>query len=274
VITSITGSWLAFALAPRDVATGYVAVKLINSYLNQESPLSNSIYVSEAKVATAAIEIQTLTVKNRKVTQALFKQIQVETLVNDDLTLNGVPWGWVNYLCDYAGDINVVWQKDNELRRCVIKEKLHINKHSDAYLTKLDDYDEAVRDFLNKMLNTTGREWRRGTGHRSSQNCPFADHEIYNSDTRLGLKNDWLNDKEHEVNLMARDLKETGSATEEDYDKLFSRYRVNLVEYLIKHFKDQKFQAKQDYFEGQRTEARYADLYSNLKSLPQLFIAM
>lgn len=76
--------------------------------------------VQNAEIRTASVEIKTLTVSGKQVTQAVFKQLPERRLVADDGTLNGVPWGRVNYhpdKCDEAPHLHVVWEVGKELLR-------------------------------------------------------------------------------------------------------------------------------------------------------------
>lgn len=81
--------------------------------------------VQNAEVKTATVEVKTLTISGKQVTLAVFRQLRESTLLkfhNDDtMTLNGVPWGWVNYHPDKCAvdypHRHVVWQKGLELRR-------------------------------------------------------------------------------------------------------------------------------------------------------------
>lgn len=80
-----------------------------------------------ATITTAAIQIQTLTIGKKQVTLAVFRQLREEPLVAEDGTLNGVPWGIVNYHPDKCGDDysdhwHIVWQRGSELRRSYIAE--------------------------------------------------------------------------------------------------------------------------------------------------------
>jgi hypothetical protein len=75
-----------------------------------------------AQVMTATVEIQTLTVSNKQVTLALFRQLPDKPLVKGDGELNGQPWGWVNYHpdrhgCEVGGHLHVVWQDGEQLCR-------------------------------------------------------------------------------------------------------------------------------------------------------------
>lgn len=83
--------------------------------------MSPQLTVHNAQISTATVEIKTLTITGKQVTLAVFRQLVEEPLIADDGTLNGVPWGRVNYHPDKCADAaehwHVVWQKGAELRR-------------------------------------------------------------------------------------------------------------------------------------------------------------
>ncbi|GGN39627.1 hypothetical protein GCM10010109_67770 [Actinoplanes campanulatus] len=80
-----------------------------------------TLTVHNAEIRTATVEVKTLTISGRQVTQAVFKQLPDRQLVNDDGRLNGQPWGRVNYHPDKCADdekhLHVVWQRGKELLR-------------------------------------------------------------------------------------------------------------------------------------------------------------
>jgi hypothetical protein len=94
--------------------------------------------VQNATVTTATIEVKTLTIGARQVTQGIFKQLIEEPLIAEDGTLNGVPWGHVNYCSDDCGSYHYrdsrpgvqrdwdrghrhfIWQRGTTLYRCVV----------------------------------------------------------------------------------------------------------------------------------------------------------
>src|SRR5438132_1220616 len=82
--------------------------------------------VHNAEVKTAAVEIRTLTISGKQVTLAVFRQLQEQPLVAENGTLNGLPWGTVNYHPDRCGDsgehLHVVWQQGGELRRSLVRK--------------------------------------------------------------------------------------------------------------------------------------------------------
>lgn len=96
--------------------------------------MNKIITTDEAKIRTASVEIKTLTINGRKVTQSLFRQMPVEDIIcRDSCTLKGVPWGWINYLTERPGDINLVWQSGNELRRCLLNMRDYCVSQQDLY---------------------------------------------------------------------------------------------------------------------------------------------
>ncbi|AZQ32633.1 hypothetical protein EJ357_03560 [Streptomyces cyaneochromogenes] len=79
-----------------------------------------------AVITTATIEVKTLTLGGKQVTQSVFRQLREEPLINHDGTLNGTPWGFVNYHPDKCADgephRHVVWQRDGELLRATVSQ--------------------------------------------------------------------------------------------------------------------------------------------------------
>ncbi|MDQ4146346.1 MAG: hypothetical protein M3120_01385 [Pseudomonadota bacterium] len=93
--------------------------------------MTRQVHVSEATITTAEVTIKALTIGKRQVTQAVFKQLQDEPLINEDICqFCGVPWGIVNYrpagecpstririLKNEVQHLHVVWQLGTQLRR-------------------------------------------------------------------------------------------------------------------------------------------------------------
>ncbi|BAL87326.1 hypothetical protein AMIS_21060 [Actinoplanes missouriensis 431] len=80
--------------------------------------------VHNAEIHTATVELSTLTIDGRQVTQAVFKQLPSRDLISDSGHLNGTPWGWVNYHPDKCGTdqqhLHVVWQAGKVLYRALV----------------------------------------------------------------------------------------------------------------------------------------------------------
>ncbi|MDV9170941.1 hypothetical protein R6V09_12445 [Streptomyces sp. W16] len=89
--------------------------------------MSKQLTTQNASITTVAVEVQALTISGKQVTLSVFRQLQEEKLVAHDGTLNGVPWGYVNYHPDKCSETaahwHVVWQSGADLRRSrVIRE--------------------------------------------------------------------------------------------------------------------------------------------------------
>ncbi|MBC2904001.1 hypothetical protein [Streptomyces cupreus] len=86
--------------------------------------MPKQLTTQNATITTAAVEMKTLTVSGKQVTLAVFRQLIKEPLVADDGTLNGSPWGTVNYHPDKCeaetAHWHIVWQKGTELRRAYV----------------------------------------------------------------------------------------------------------------------------------------------------------
>jgi hypothetical protein len=88
--------------------------------------MTSVILAREATVKTAAVEVKALTISGKQVTLAVFRQLEERELVNEyDASLNGMPWGWVNYHPDKCADdmrhIHVVWQQEDRLYRARVE---------------------------------------------------------------------------------------------------------------------------------------------------------
>lgn len=82
--------------------------------------------VHNASVTTMSVEVKTLTIGARQVTQGIFRQLIEEPLIAKEGVLNGTPWGHVTWHPDKCdGDRehwHIVWQKGDELRRAKVTE--------------------------------------------------------------------------------------------------------------------------------------------------------
>jgi len=96
---------------------------------------SNALFNSKKAVLnTASISVNTLKLDGKQVTMGVFRQLQRERIIKywdgNKFSLNGTPWGRVNYFWDKCGygrseHIHIVWQLGNELRRdCIDKYDL------------------------------------------------------------------------------------------------------------------------------------------------------
>lgn len=95
-----------------------------------------------ATITTATIEVCALTLGRKQVTQSVFRQLIVEDVLHElDATIEGNPWGFVNYhpdkCCDDSEHLHVVWQKGDELRRTTVQAPYagrHAHLAADLYV--------------------------------------------------------------------------------------------------------------------------------------------
>ncbi|TMR95586.1 hypothetical protein [Nonomuraea basaltis] len=93
--------------------------------------MSKILNTQNAEITTVTVEVKTITISRKQVTLSVFRQLREEPILSKDLTLNGVPWGYVNYHPAKCGDegehLHVVWQKGNDLLRSRINAPANAN---------------------------------------------------------------------------------------------------------------------------------------------------
>lgn len=88
---------------------------------------------SQPHIETLQVSVQVVRIGQKQMTQAVFRQLKKENLVNlETFALRGIPWGRVHYFWEDCGfstlerryqrwecrHYHVVWQLGQELRRC------------------------------------------------------------------------------------------------------------------------------------------------------------
>lgn len=98
--------------------------------------MPKQLTTQNASITTVAVEVKALTISGKQVTLSVFRQLPEEPLLADDCTLNGLPWGVVNYHPDKCADAadhrHVVWQRDDQLLRSAIYTPAHSKHHTAA----------------------------------------------------------------------------------------------------------------------------------------------
>lgn len=83
--------------------------------------MSKILTTQNAQITTVIVAVETITISGKQVTLSVFRQLREKPILADDFTLNGTPWGVVNYHPDKCGDqeqhIHVVWQSGSDLYR-------------------------------------------------------------------------------------------------------------------------------------------------------------
>jgi hypothetical protein len=128
--------------------------------------MPKQLTVHNATVTTAAVEVRTLTLSGKQVTLAVFRQLREEPIIARDGTLNGVPWGYVNYhpdKCEGDSHLHVVWQRGDELlRSSVVKTSGFESKGT------VDHVQVPIE--ASQYLASQVREWI----HDRTDDCPVA----------------------------------------------------------------------------------------------------
>lgn len=102
--------------------------------------MTKILTTQNAQITTAAVEVKTLTISGKQVTLSVFRQLREERLMNPDASLNGAPWGYVNYHPDKCGTekthLHVVWQNGADLYRSRVDKP---DWHSEHYHSEWSD---------------------------------------------------------------------------------------------------------------------------------------
>jgi hypothetical protein len=127
--------------------------------------MPKQLTVHNATITTASVQVKTLTISGKQVTLAVFRQLREEQLVADDGTLNGVPWGYVNYHPDKCESgnphLHVVWQNGDDLLRARVDTK-------PGFEWKGSDGHAHVPVEASQYLASQVREWMHGR----TDDCP------------------------------------------------------------------------------------------------------
>ncbi|MEV4043150.1 hypothetical protein [Streptomyces sp. NPDC049744] len=143
--------------------------------------MTRQLTTQNATITTAAVEVKTLTISGKQVTLAVFRQLKEEALIADDGTLNGDPWGVVNYHPDKCGGDqrehwHVVWQNGNDLRRARVDHIPHFDP--DGVLRKIPAPFETREAGL--LLDSSVLQWIKA--QRDKCPLPKAEHDYRYND--------------------------------------------------------------------------------------------
>lgn len=86
--------------------------------------MTNQPTTENTAIETATVQIRTLNVGAKQMTQGIFRQLLTGRAIGTDGRIHGTPWGTVNYHPDRCEDakehLHVVWQSGEELRRAYV----------------------------------------------------------------------------------------------------------------------------------------------------------
>lgn len=125
------------------------------------SHMPQQLTTLNATITTAAVEVKTLTISGKQVTLAVFRQLREEPLIAEDGTLNGVPWGIVNYHPDKCGDDHphwhIVWQRGHNLLRSRIDQDPYATGGAEAVF-RCPEADQWLTAYTHEWLSSLPRE--------------------------------------------------------------------------------------------------------------------
>lgn len=141
--------------------------------------MPKQLTTQNASITTVAVEVKALTISGKQVTLSVFRQLQEEPVISSDGTLNGVPWGYVNYHPDKCADdyphLHVVWQQGEDLRRSRVSLKPDFDPGTTRRSPLAFESKEASRVLTSSVL-----EWLDG----QRPDCPLhkEQHSGYNEE--------------------------------------------------------------------------------------------
>jgi hypothetical protein len=84
----------------------------------------SALPLDEAAVQERQVSIKVLTLGTKQVTQALYRQLVEDDLIDESTgTLNGTVWGWVNLHIDCHVEIlhlHAIWEENGQLKRSTV----------------------------------------------------------------------------------------------------------------------------------------------------------
>lgn len=243
---------------------------------------TRQLTVHNASVTTMTVEVKTLTIGTRQVTQGIFRQLIEEPLIAEDGTLNGVPWGHVTWHPNGCADLDrhwhIVWQAGAGLRRARVDKELHFG------------------EFTCREVNEYLGMWTAAAAHGYIAEAPFSLTDApHGSTVNFHAKRAWRS-RDHDLPvcgigwqaldvakahlnvLWATDRQPEGSY----HDKAAAALETALAEFdkendlTPDNWKARLDEATSEYHAAVRAEAerrqRHRDVRATLAQLPQLFI--
>jgi hypothetical protein len=232
------------------------------------------INIHDAKIKTMSVGIKAMTVNDRQVTLAVFRQLLDVDLISDDGTLNGIPWGVINYHPDKCAEgiphFHVVWQSGEELRRAtIIDPPCFDNYTSDA----ADDY----------LTFRTVRSVFFGNDPPSVSS--YNGLWIFNLKDHKEIKISAFESKEAKEarNLLSKVYGPYPKSFEEDIKirRFFPDQEIDALNELFKRLNFQRARLnksvtilQQEVSTEAKRRAKWRETIQGLRQLPQLFIAV
>ena len=165
----------------------FAAFHVKGDWYRMEGPLLKFITTAIGTIPGMAnsevryVAVRVMTLSSKQVTQTFFRQIveeefidwslvhsayageEIPQQIDVDAFANGTPWGRVRFDCKRPDDFQLVWQKDQELRRCLLTshltEEWFLDKFGDHYINleiRLKK-DRAFKKYFDFCLALNGK---------------------------------------------------------------------------------------------------------------------
>jgi hypothetical protein len=183
--------------------------------------MAKKILAKEAIVRPAKVELQIISISGKQMTLAVFRQLEVENVINSELQIQGKLWGRVNYcwsICDRSpSHIHVIWQKDDELRQCVIPKEWWYSCYKDRCENEFEI--QAGKEFTNKLVGLKEAfQFYKDQANRGETWEQFRYHCWYPNAKEISITKD-------QFNKISSLLKETDEKVKKQKEEIENRYR-------------------------------------------------
>lgn len=134
--------------------------------MNTDPQKQTIVPAESATKQERSVTVQVLTIGKRQVTQALYRQLVDENVIDQDTgNLKGEVWGWVNM---HVGECNekkphlhVIWERDGSLRRACSYESWWESKHYSKLRSELVYLAEAYIAYI-ALSGKSFPNWKPG----------------------------------------------------------------------------------------------------------------
>jgi len=232
----------------------------------------NTLPIDEVSVQERSVTIRVLTVGTKQVTQALYKQLVDDSVLDNMGNIKGNIWGWVNFHSEYCGSsgshLHTIWDDGGVLKRCCLYERYG---------------PFSVHEKLSNQLNYAGLCYLYLAFNEGKLEIPEDD-----SISAGPIRKFAITIGRHHLNLTGQDsmidlLRYHRNKCSYMIDVLQKKFNDDLSLYMGKSgisstlfFSSSKLHEEMIRIEKELTEYEdtYARSYSEIKSSNQLFIAV
>jgi hypothetical protein len=125
----------------------------------------NILPVDEATVQERQVTVKVLTIGTKQVTQALYKQMVEENVMEDKTSnLRGPVWGWVNIHADCEPrekHLHAIWEDNGQLKKtCVYEDIDYKNKYYSSRFKNINFWASRYVELISLADMKINGQWR------------------------------------------------------------------------------------------------------------------